>query len=330
MGNKFRLPAGAFTGAFVGVGCALGLYGFPRIDLPDFFGWAIQVLVGVIVGLRVSRDSLSSGAKALFPAATLTALFLASSLVAALSAVWLTGISPTTAIFAAAPGGLTEMATIGITQGANGPAVAAVHVSRLLIVIFVVGFLVSRLNDGSTGKTSKTHSADDPGPSRGTLRLAAISAAGLVGGIAGLLLTPLAAGGVVGSLLGAGAARLCLRGGVPEKGFQISVQGLAGGVIGLGLSAEFFQTLAQLAGAALLINAVQMSVWLAAYYLLAKAVGYDIQTATFASAPGGMGATLSMLGDTSADIVTVAFVHLLRVIATVVSVPLIVAAFIQG
>jgi membrane AbrB-like protein len=327
-GHKLRLPAGTFIGAFFGVGCALGLHGLPEIPLPDAAGWGLQILVGVLVGLRMTRDSLGSGARAALPAILLSLLFLASSGAAAFAAVWLTGISPTTALFAAAPGGLTEMATIGATQGANGPAVAAVHVSRLLIVIFAVGFLASHLRKNSAEAAPEANSQREPETPRGTLKLAAISAAGIVGGILGLALTPLPAGGVVGSLCGAGLARLIVEGAVPERRFQLSVQGIAGALIGLGLSAEFFETLLQLAGAALLINAIQMSVWFAAYYLLVEVVGYDLQTATFASAPGGMGATLSMVGDTEADLLTVAFIHLLRVIATVVTVPLVVAAFI--
>src|SRR3712207_7553612 len=43
-------------------------------------------------------------------------------------------------------------------------------------------------------------------------------------GALGLALTPLPAGGVVGSLLGAGLVRLCLTGAVPEGGFSLLVQ----------------------------------------------------------------------------------------------------------
>lgn len=331
-GLKFRLPAGAFIGALVGVGSALGLHGFPEIPSPDAAGWGLQILVGILVGLRMTRDSLRSGTGVVVSASLLSVLFLASSVAAAVVAVRLTGISPETALFAAAPGGLTEMATVGATQGANGPAVAAVHVSRLLIVIFAVGFLASRLR----AKTDARRAIEDQTPSsseesensRGFWKLAGVSVGGVVGGVLGLALTPLPAGGVIGALFGAGLVRLLVEGPVPERSFQLSVQAIGGGLIGLGLSAEFFETLLQLAGATVLINAIQMSVWLLAYYLLVRVVGYDLQTATFASAPGGMGATLSMLGDTDADLVTVAFTHLLRVCATVIIVPLIVASFV--
>src|SRR5918998_1444741 len=88
----------------VGVGVWLAVLGFPSVRLPGSLGQALQVMVGILVGLRISRDALGSGARATFPAAVLAAGFLLSGLLAAVAAVWLTGVTPTTALFAAAPG----------------------------------------------------------------------------------------------------------------------------------------------------------------------------------------------------------------------------------
>ena len=76
-----------------------------------------------------------------------------------------------------------------------------------------------------------------------------------------------------------------------------------------------------------MINLVQMLVWVVAGYLLVRVFGFGSRTATFASAPGGMGTLLSITGETDADLVTVAFTHLLRLSATIIVVPLLVAAF---
>jgi membrane AbrB-like protein len=326
LGLRIGIPAGAFTGAMVAVGLMLAALGFPTVPTPDLLGQALQVMVGVLVGFRISRDSLASGARTSLPAAVLAALFLASAVAVAELAVGLTGVSPITALFAAAPGGLTEMATIGASVGADGPAVAAIHLSRLLLVIFVADFFLAR-NREARGRDVRQET-DEPGaPDRapgqgGTARLALIAGAGVTGGVLGLTLTPLPAGGVVGSLLGAGLARLCVAGAVPERRFNVLVQATGGGIIGLGLSAEFFATLLQLAGAAVIVNATQMLAWAAAILLLVRLFRFDRTTATFAAAPGGMGTLLSVTGETDADLVAVAFTHLFRVIATIVIVPL--------
>ncbi|HJX27417.1 MAG TPA: AbrB family transcriptional regulator [Thermoanaerobaculia bacterium] len=328
LGLRIGIPAGAFTGAMIAVGILLAVLGFPSVPAPDLLGQALQVMVGVLVGFRISRESLRSGARTLLPATILAALFLATAAAVAAAAVGLTGVSPTTALFAAAPGGLTEMATIGASVGADGPAVAAVHLSRLLLVIFVANFFLARSRNREARRRIVNRGADEPEapdhtPDRGgPTRLALIIGAGVAGGVLGLALTPLPAGGVVGSLLGAGLARLCLTGAVPEGGFSLLVQAAGGGIIGLGLSAEFFATLLQLAGVALIVNATQMLAWAAAAFLLVRAFRFDPDTATLAAAPGGMGTLLSVTGETGADLVAVAFTHLFRVTATIVVVPL--------
>jgi membrane AbrB-like protein len=318
-------------GALFGVGLALGLLGFPEVSPPPLAGQALQVMVGVIVGLRVTRDSMRSGARTLLPAAVLAGIFLASRFTAAVAAVSLTEMTPVTALFAAAPGGLTEMASVGPSLGADGPAVAAVHLVRLLLVILVANLLLARVRDEhpqGDPETDAGREASDGYPRRGGLeRLGAIAAAGLVGGLIGLAM-PLPAAGVIGALIGAGVTRLSVPGPVPERSFFLLVQGLSGGIIDLDLSPRFFETLVQLAGATAVVNFVQMLVWLVAGYLLVRVFGFDPRTASFASAPGGMGTLLSITGETGADLVKVAFIHLLRLSATILVVPLLVAALI--
>ena len=332
LGGRLRIPAGAFTGAMVGVGLLLAIVGFPEMRTPPSLNQMLQLLVGILVGLRVSRDSLASGARTLFPAAVLAAIFLLSGLAAALAAVALTGMSPATALFAAAPGGLTEMATIGTSLGADGPAVAAVHLSRLLLVIFVANLFLARSRSHHPPPDEPADGGSQERPRRpdggAVVRFGLIACAGLAGGVLGLALTPLPAAGVLGSLAGSGLARVSVRGAVPEGGFNLLVQVSGGGIIGLGFSAEFFETLAQLAGAALIVNATQMLAWALAGYLLVRIFRFDPETATFAAAPGGMGTLLSIIGETDADLVSVAFTHLFRLSATIVVVPLLVAALL--
>lgn len=128
-------------------------------------------------------------------------------------------------------------------------------------------------------------------------------------------------------MIGAGVVRALVAGPVPELWFSSLVQVLSGTIIGLGLSAKFFGALAQLAGAAGLVNLPQMAVWVLAGYLLPRLFRFDARTATFASAAGGMGILLSIIGETDADLVTAAFTHLLRLSTTTMVVPLLVPAF---
>ena len=198
------------------------------------------------------------------------------------------------------------MASVGASLGADGPAVAAVHLVRLLLVILVANLLLARVRDEHPQGAPENDAGCEV--SDGYPRL---------GGLERL-----------GAMIGAGVTRLSRPGPVPERSFSVLVQGLSGGIIGLGLSARFFETLVQLADATAVVNLVQMLVWVVAGYLLVRVFGFDPRTASFASAPGDMGTLLSITGETDADLVKVAFIHLLRLSATIFVVPLLVAAFI--
>ncbi|MBA2441487.1 MAG: AbrB family transcriptional regulator [Rubrobacter sp.] len=321
LGHRLRLPAGTLTGALAGVGGALTLQGFPEVPALPAADLLLQILIGILVGLRITPHSLRSGARSLVPAAALALAFVGLGAGTALAAVYLTGIDLPTALFSAAPGGLTEMASIGATMGADGPAVAAVHLARLLVVIAAVNLLVAGLQRRAGNHRAPGAQEEAAG---GTARLWLVVLAGLAGGLAGSL-TPLPAGGVVGALLGAAAVRLLSDGPVPERRFGLGVQAFVGAVLGLGVSEEFFEALASLAGAAALFTAAQMLLWLLASYLLHRLAGYSTQTATFAAAPGGMITLISAASENEADMVTVASIHLVRLTATIVAVPLLVA-----
>lgn len=327
LGHRLRLPAGMLTGALAGVSGALALQGFPEAPALPAADLLLQILVGILVGLRITRSSLRSGARSLVPAAALALAFVALSAGTALAAVYLTGIDLPTALFSAAPGGLTEMASIGATMGADGVAVAAVHLARLLVVIAAVNLLVAGLQRREAGRAGARR-VPEAEETSGTGRLWLVVLAGLAGGLAGSV-APLPAGGVVGALLGAAAVRLLSEGPVPDRRFGLGVQAFVGVVLGLGVSEEFFAALASLAGAAALFTAAQIGLWILAIYLLHRLAGYGTQTATFAAAPGGMITLISAAGENDADMVTVASIHLIRLTATIVAVPLLVALTVQ-
>jgi len=185
LGYRLRAPAGAFTGAMVGVGTALGFLGFPKVSVPPLAGQSLQVMVGVIVGLRITSESLRSGARSLLPAVVVAAIFPASDLAAAMAAVSLTGMSPTTALFAAAPGGLTEMTSVGASLGADGPAIAAIHLSRLLLVLLAANLVLARVQRASVHEQDDAPTPPNSKPREGLLKLGVIAAAGLAGGPSG-------------------------------------------------------------------------------------------------------------------------------------------------
>ena len=324
LGYRLRLPAGVLVGTIVGIGGALALLGFPPVSLPVEVRWLLQVLAGLIVGLRMSRGSLRAGAGAVAPAAVLTAVMVLVGLTSAMLSVALLGMEPATALFAAAPGGITELAAVATGLGADGAAVTAVHLVRVLVTVALANVLLAR----SLRMNGVPNGGAEPLDKGGWGWIWA-ALAGVAGGLLGLA-TPVPAGGVVGSVVGSAAVRMWRAGEAPLGGLQLGVQALSGVVIGLGISAAFFERLFSLGGAVLLIVAVQVSLWLVAAHVLAKLAAYDRTSAMFSAAPGGMSELIAVAGSAGINTTVVAFTHLVRLGTVILVVPALVALFLSG
>ena len=248
-------------GALIGVAGAVGgggaLVGLPQVATPPGTNGLLQVSLGMLVGFRMSRDELRSGARALVPAALITAIITSTGIADALVAASLTSIDAVTAVFAAVPGGLTEMSAVSLSFGADGAAVASVQLVRVLLAIAAVNVLLVWLGPKEDNEDEETESepqerqytpTESSGYAEDLKRLGVAVPWGVLAGLAGIL-SQVPAGGIIGALAASAAFRLLTGRPVPVRAFQIGVQVLAGAVIGLQVSGEFFDQLARLAGA---------------------------------------------------------------------------------
>jgi uncharacterized membrane protein AbrB (regulator of aidB expression) len=80
-------------------------------------------MLGILVGFRMTREELRSGVHTLIPASLVTAILVFSVVGSALVVVHLTSIDIVTALFAAAPGGLTKMSVVSVGFSADEVAV---------------------------------------------------------------------------------------------------------------------------------------------------------------------------------------------------------------
>ena len=302
------------------------LLGFPQLSVPSPINGLLQIMLGMLVGFRMTRDELRSGVNALVPAALLTALLIAITVVPALVAASLTSVDIVTALFAAAPGGLTEMSVVSVSFGADGVAVATVQLVRVLLALAAINLLLRRFepkDEPTSSQEQDNAPAERTGLAEDLKRFGVAAPWGTLGGLAGII-SSAPAGGIIGALIGSAAFRLLTERPVPLRKFQLGVQALGGGIIGLGISSNFLSELAQHAGAWALIVTSQMLFWLVMGWLLIRFFRYDLPTATLASTPGGMSAVISTAGEASADVVIVTFIQLVRLSTIIVVVPLLV------
>ena len=332
LGHRLPVPAGVLLGTLVAVGAvsvASPYLGLTQVPVPPGATPLLQVLLGAMVGLRMDRDALRSGLHALLPASLLAIAITAVAVASALLATALTSVDIVTAMFAAAPGGLTEMTTTSIAFGADAVGVAALQLARVLLAITVVDVLLKSReskDEGEQQDEEEQEDADEAGHKKELKDLGVAAPWAVLGGVIGLV-SGIPAGGIVGALVGSAAFELITGRSVPLARFRIGVQALGGVVIGLDVSSSLLGELGRLAAAGAIIIPVQMLFWLVASWLLVKLSGYGLSTSALASTPGGISGVIPVAEETDADAVVVTFMHLVRLSTVVVVVPVLVTLF---
>jgi membrane AbrB-like protein len=130
-----NVPAGAIVGAVLGSALVNGLR--PGGSLSRPLRVAGLLLLGCAAGVQLEAASLETLLRIAVPLGVAVLALLALDV---LLAVWLSrryGIDPVTALFACAPGGVSEIAVAADEAGARTGVVISIHVMRVLLVVLV-------------------------------------------------------------------------------------------------------------------------------------------------------------------------------------------------
>lgn len=331
---RMGMLGGAFFGALALSATTTLLLGGGPYPLPPVLDGAIQVLVGLLVGFRASRDFFGRGRMVLLTAAGLAASALALAFALAPGVHALSPLNPTTAFFAAVPGGMAEISLVAHATGSDGALVAAVHMLRVVLVIAVANVLLNKLLPADKGRDRRSRLVVERSAFVGGSRrrgtgalLAAMGLGTLCGLVAAWASVP--AGAVVGAAAGAAVVRLRWSCPTPPRHLTGVTQALCGGAIGVGFSSDSIEQLTGIVPAALLIAASQMALWCSAAFLLRRYADVDRLTALVASAPGGMGELVAVSERHGVDTTVVAVAHLARLAAIVAFAPLVALVVIE-
>ncbi len=113
----------------------LTMLGLHFSSVPGWLSNAAQLVIGVSLGVRFSREFLHAAPRWLLSSAigALAMIFLSGLFALALAKM--TGLHPVTLILATAPGGITEMAITAKVLQLGAPVVTAFQVCRLVAVL---------------------------------------------------------------------------------------------------------------------------------------------------------------------------------------------------
>ena len=132
-----RLPAAPLLGAMIGV-AALTLTTSVSWQPPGGVRWVVLVAMGALLGLTVTRESLTALRSSAVPIVLTVVLFLVFGLALAWCLWRFTDFDAHTALLATAPGGIAQMGAFSAEVKANVPVVLSIHVLRITSVIVLM------------------------------------------------------------------------------------------------------------------------------------------------------------------------------------------------
>lgn len=139
-GIRLKIPAGAFIGAMFSV--AVFNICTDKGYIPSNFKSVAQIVIGGIIGLNFTADTIRGLKELIAPALILSFGLMVSSVFLGFVISKATGLDMMTALFSSAPGGLADMTIISDAYGAETPKVALLHLVRLITVFSVLPFLL--------------------------------------------------------------------------------------------------------------------------------------------------------------------------------------------
>lgn len=136
VGIKLKIPAGAMIGSmiFVAIFNIFTSKGYVPSDL-KIVG---QIIIGAIVGLNFTMESVIELKKLVVPAIILVIGLTTLSLILGFFVHKITGLDLITSLFSCAPGGLADMTIMAESFGGQIHIVALLHLIRLTTVLTVL------------------------------------------------------------------------------------------------------------------------------------------------------------------------------------------------
>ena len=140
VGAKLKIPAGAMVGAMIAVGAA-NLIGF-RGSLPPYFRTGAQIVVGGMIGLSITRETVIGLKSVAGPAVILIFSMIGFGLLAGFLISRVTDMDIVTALFSSTPGGMMEMTLMGEASGGMGAKIALMQLARFMGIVLIMPLVI--------------------------------------------------------------------------------------------------------------------------------------------------------------------------------------------
>jgi membrane AbrB-like protein len=141
---RLHVPTGDLIGPIVVIGTVNVFWAGPG-PLAEGFRTAAMLFIGMAVGTQVSRESLRLLRHAALPAAAVIATLVSAGLALGWGLSQVTSLDLVSALLTAVPGGASTMPAVAHDLGGDMRLVAALHLTRQLIIFILVPSVLSFL-----------------------------------------------------------------------------------------------------------------------------------------------------------------------------------------
>ena len=133
-GVRLKIPAGAIIGALVAT-VAVRFWGVKAKEIPYFFSFVAQVLIGLIIGSGVTPKIFDELAKCWVPLVLSVVVLVLIGILSALLIAKLGYLDFPTSFLSTSPGAMSAIVILGVEYGVNGAIVALFHFLRIIVVL---------------------------------------------------------------------------------------------------------------------------------------------------------------------------------------------------
>lgn len=329
-GRKLRIPAGAMVGAIVGaavLNITTGAAYMPSAARP-----LLQIAGGILLGHTISRSSLLLMKK--IGKAVVILLFGLLVLNITLSAVihYLCGMEWTTALFATAPGGVSDMALIAEEFGADTGVISVIQLFRMFGIYLIyppllkwIAKFAPQTKMQSIGEAEQTPDGQDKGKQTENILLTILC--GIAGGLP-FKNSGLPAGALIGSVAACGLWNILTGRGMISQRIRFPIQAGVGSLIGAQMTLQSVISLKNLAWpiAIMIIGLIAYTFLFAIW--MQKGTGMDYTTCLLALTPGGIQETSLLAQDLGGNMAVVIVMHTVRLVAVICIFPILLTIVI--
>jgi membrane AbrB-like protein len=345
--SKLRLPSPSFIGPMVAIGI-FQIFGGGLQAIPLRAVNIFQIIIGLSVGASINHQKIRELKKIALPSIVVAVFTLVTTAIFTLLIRNFTTDYPT-ALFSAAPGGITEMGVIALSYHAEMAIVSTFQFSRLVIVISIIPLISKFVKNNARGETipekitqediispedisqenvlqngKKVQTRHFPYNRKQILMFVAGATGGLI-----LVSFRLPGGGVIGSMFIFGILNVVFRENIlfPRHISTFARLGV-GSTIGLEFSPQMVQKVGEMLLPIIAFSILIVFGNLLVGWVIRYITKWDTTTCLLSTSPGGISQMLAVGEEMNADTLMISILQMVRMVTIIGCVPIIAAIII--